>query len=79
MKATAYDMVAVGNRMKSGMADVGMTAEDMAEKTGMSVYSIRAWMRGQTAMTLDSAIKVCDALNWPLDRLVRRTLSVVEA
>jgi len=72
-------MVAVGNRMKSGMADVGMTAEDMAERTGLSIYSIRAWMRGQTAMTLDSAIKVCDVLKWPLDRLGRRNLSTEEA
>lgn len=72
MKAASYDMVAVGNRLRSGLADVGMTADDLADATGLSVYSIRSWCAGRCAMTLDSAIAICDVLDWPIDRLVRR-------
>ncbi|MBR2682509.1 MAG: helix-turn-helix transcriptional regulator [Atopobiaceae bacterium] len=72
MKKASYDTVSVGNRLKSGMADQGINAEQLAEMTGLSVYSIRAWMRGSSSMTLDSATKVCDALGWPIDRLMRR-------
>ncbi|MBQ9316801.1 MAG: helix-turn-helix transcriptional regulator [Atopobiaceae bacterium] len=72
MKAADYDLRAVGNRLKSGLIDNGMTMDDLSKMTGMSIDSISAWIRGASAMTLDSAIKVCDALNWPMDRLLRR-------
>ena len=72
MKAAYYDLRAVGNRLKSGLIDNGMTMDDLSKMTGMSIDSISAWIRGASAMTLDSAIKVCDALNWPMDRLLRR-------
>lgn len=72
MKKADYDLQAVGNRLKSGLVDKGLSVDDLADMTGMSVDAIGSWIRGVSAMTVDSAIKVCDALDWPMDRLLRR-------
>lgn len=72
MKTAEYDKVAVGDYLKSGMDDQGVGVEELAYKSGYSVESIRAWLTGRRAMTLDSAIKICDVLDWPLDKLVQR-------
>ena len=72
MKTAEYDTLAVGGRIKDGRSLKGISVEELAYKSGYSVESIRAWVAGRRAMTLDSAIKICDVLDWPLDRLVQR-------
>ena len=72
MKTAEYDKAAVGDYLKGGMDAQGVSLEELAYKSGYSVESIRAWLAGRRAMTLDSAIKICDVLDWSLDKLVRR-------
>ena len=72
MKTPDYDIVATGTCLMRGMDEKGVSITELAYKSGYSVETIRSWINGRRAMTLDSAIKVCDVMDWPLDRLVSR-------
>ncbi|MBR2684405.1 MAG: helix-turn-helix transcriptional regulator [Atopobiaceae bacterium] len=72
MQTPDYDIVATGARLKGGMDAQGISIEELAYKSGFAAESVRSWIAGRRAMTLDAAIKVCDVLGWPLDRLVSR-------
>lgn len=72
MQTPDYDTVATGARLKGGMDAQGISIEELAYKSGFAAESVRSWIAGRRAMTLDAAIKVCDVLGWPLDRLVSR-------
>lgn len=67
-----YEKEAIGRRLKSGLTDKGLTIEEFAKQIGMSDYAVREWTSGRSGMTLENAVKVCDVLGWPLDRLARR-------
>lgn len=72
MKTAEYDKSAVGDFLRVGMDAQGVGVEELAYKSGYSVEAVRAWLAGRRAMTLDSAIKICDVMDWPLDKLVQR-------
>ena len=72
MQTPDYDTVATGSYLKLGMKELGISVEELAYKSGFTAESVRSWITGRRAMTLDAAIKVCDVLGWPLDRLVGR-------
>lgn len=72
MKTAEYDKAAVGSFLKDGMDAQGVSVEELAYKSGYSVESIRSWLAGRRAMTLDSAIKICDVMDWSLDKLTCR-------
>ena len=72
MQTPDYDKAATGACLKNGMDAQGVSIEELAYKSGFSVESIRAWISGRRAMTLDAAIRVCDVLDWSIDRLVSR-------
>lgn len=72
MQTPDYDTVATGAVLKDGMSRQNVSVEELAYKSGFAAETVRSWMAGRRAMTLDAAIKVCDVLNWPLDRLVSR-------
>ena len=72
MQTPDYDIVATGACLKGGMDSQGISIEELAYKSGFAAESVRSWIAGRRAMTLDAAIKVCDVLGWPLDRLVSR-------
>ena len=72
MQTPDYDTVATGQCLKDGMSEQGVSVEELAYKSGFAAETVRSWMAGRRAMTLDAAIKVCDVLGWPLDRLVGR-------
>lgn len=67
-----YEAEAVGRRIRSGLADLGMTSEELADRIGVSRFTVSSWLSGKTRMKLADAVKVCDVFGWPLDRLVRR-------
>lgn len=67
-----YDKEAVGRRLRSGMVDKGITTEEMAAKVGISTFSLNDYCSGKTGMTLETAEKICNVLDWPLDRLAVR-------
>ena len=72
-QTAAYDLETTGRRLAAGMAEAGLSSQDLADKTGLSIYSINDWKAGRSGMNLASAVKICDVLNWSLDRLVCRT------
>ena len=72
MQTPDYDIVATGQRLKEGMDAQSVSVEELAYKSGFAAETVRSWIAGRRAMTLDAAIKVCDVLDWPLDRLVSR-------
>lgn len=67
-----YQKKAVGRRLKSGLSDQGLTTEEFAKRIGVSAESVKGWCNGRVVMSFENAVKVCDELNWPLDRLARR-------
>lgn len=72
MQTPDYDTIATGSRLRDGMNAQGVSVEELAYKSGFTGETVRSWIAGRRAMTLDAAIKVCDVLDWPLDRLVSR-------
>lgn len=72
MKTPEYDLKATGQVLIDGMKEQDMSIEELAYKSGFTAEAVRSWLTGRRAMTLDTAIKVCDVLGWPLDRLVSR-------
>lgn len=67
-----YTKEQTGRRLKSGLIDKGLTNAQFAQKVGVSVYTVNEWCCGRAGMTFENAISVCDALDWPLDRLACR-------
>ncbi|MBR3328602.1 MAG: helix-turn-helix transcriptional regulator [Atopobiaceae bacterium] len=67
-----YAAEPIGRRLKSGLADAGLTVEQLAESIGVSRFAVQGWISGKSRMKLTDAAKVCDVLGWPLDRLARR-------
>lgn len=68
----AYDRLAVGRRLKSGIVDKGYSYEDFAERIGVTRQTLYEWFNGNTVMNFENAAKICDLLDWPLDRLAVR-------
>lgn len=70
--AQEYESELIGRRLKSGLADVDMTVEQLANAIGVSRYAVQSWISGKARIKLADAAKICDVLDWPLDRLARR-------
>ncbi|MBQ9021060.1 MAG: helix-turn-helix transcriptional regulator, partial [Eggerthellaceae bacterium] len=68
----AYDREAVGRRLKSGIIDKGYSLEEFAEALGVSRQTLYEWFNGNTGMSFEYAVKACDLLDWPVDRLAVR-------
>ena len=67
-----FDMKACGRRIKSGIADKGMTYEQFAPMVGVSVPTVQAWVSGRSGISLSNAVAVADVFGWPLDRVAVR-------
>ncbi|MBQ9004084.1 MAG: helix-turn-helix transcriptional regulator [Eggerthellaceae bacterium] len=69
-----YSYEAMGRRLDSGLADRGITPDDLAAMMpdGVTGYVVREWIRGRTKIPIDKACLICDIFNWPLDRLAVR-------
>lgn len=74
MNSREYSYEAMGRRLESGLADRGMTPDDLAARMpeGVTGYVVREWIRGRTRIPLDKAALICDIFDWPLDRLAVR-------
>ena len=59
----------VRKRLKVLMAEEDLNAEQLAEKSGVSVDSIRQYLRGDTGPLLDTAFKLAEALNCTVNDL----------
>lgn len=52
----------IRKRLRVLMAEADLTAEQLAAKSGVSVDSVRQYMRGETVPLLETACKLSDAL-----------------
>ncbi len=59
----------VRKRLKVLMAEEDLNAEQLAEKSGVSVESIRQYLRGDTGPLLKTAFKLAEALNCTVNDL----------
>lgn len=59
----------VRKRLKVLMAEEDLNAEQLAEKSGVSVDSIRQYLRGDTRPLLETAFKLAEALNCTVNDL----------
>lgn len=71
-----YDRIAIGNRLRSGIVDMGMSVEDFADKYEISRGTVKSWCCGRSGMSLESAVMLCDIFGWPLDYLAVRVKGV---
>lgn len=76
MQEDKYSAQFIGMRLSSGIKDVGMSEEELAKQIGMSVFSVRDWIKGKSQMNIATAAKICDVLGKPLDWLARRENTV---
>lgn len=72
MEAREYDTREIGMRLKSGLTDVGMSIDELANKIGVSRWTVNEWVLGRRSPKLVDAAKICDVLNKPLDWIARR-------
>lgn len=68
----AYDKERVARRLKSLRTDKGWGQEELAERSGVPLNTIRSAETARTGMNLDTAFKLTDALGCTLDALVCR-------
>ena len=69
---TTADKKKVGRRLKSGLVDAGISNSQFAEMVGVSRYTVDEWCIGRSGMSLTNASRICDVLEWPLDKLACR-------
>ena len=67
-----YDREAVGRRIKSGYIDKGMTSEEFAKAVGVTRATVAEWVAARTVPSFENAYRICETLDWPLDRLAVR-------
>ena len=68
----AFDRRGDALRVKSGIADTGLTISQFAEVHGLKPDTVSAWASGRSGFTLENAVRLCDALGKPLDWLACR-------
>lgn len=52
----------VRKRLRVLLAEADMSAEQLSERSGVSVDSVRQYLRGETVPLLETACKIADAL-----------------
>jgi transcriptional regulator with XRE-family HTH domain len=67
-----YNKERVGNRLAALRKDKGMTQEELAKASGVSLNSIARYETADTSMGLDAAFDLTEALGCTLDQLVCR-------
>lgn len=69
----AYDKKRVGLRIKSLRIDKGYNQEQLSEASTVPVATVRSYEDGTSVMGMTNAVKLAEALDCTLDRLVCRT------
>jgi len=67
-----YDKAAVGRRIRSGIADNGLSISEFAGAMGVSRQCVYDWINGESVINFECATRICEYFNWPLDRLAVR-------
>lgn len=59
----------VGNKLKETRTKLGMTQAELAEQVGIARVSIIAIENGRFIPTIETALRISQALNLPIERL----------
>lgn len=73
---TADDFAFNGRRVRAWCVDEGISYEQLAEKIGVKVGTLKAWIYGQRSIDFDQACAIAKAFDKPLDDLRELTASV---
>ena len=65
----------VGRRIRSWMVDAGWSAEETAERLGVSAGALKSWIYGQRSLSFDRAEQICDLFGKTLDELACREVA----
>lgn len=68
----------LGERLTELMEERGISNEQLAEKTGIAVQTIRRWKKNASKIYLSNLIKICDVLQCSLEFLVGRTEAILD-
>lgn len=69
----AYDKKRVGLRIKSLRIDKGYNQEQLSKASAVPVTTVQSYEDGTSVMGMANAVKLAEALDCTLDRLVCRT------
>ena len=69
----SYDKI--GKQIKENRTKQGLTLEQLAEKTGLSVSHINHVERADNAISLPALVEIANVLNISVDRLLRDNLN----
>ena len=67
----------MSRRLRSWMADAGMTQKDVADALGVSVGAVKSWIYGTRALSFGRAEQICDLFGKTLDELACREKEAV--
>lgn len=73
MYRLSYDKI--GKQIKENRTKQGLTLEQLAEKTGLSVSHINHVERADNAISLPALVEIANVLNISVDRLLRDNLN----
>lgn len=60
----------MAKKLKVALVDQDMSQADLAQLVGVSQQTVSAWVNGSAdRMSVENAVKVAKALDWPLDEL----------
>lgn len=61
----------VREAIKAARASIGITQDDLAERTGISVWTLRDWEQGKSCPSLDDCHRIAKATEMELEDFVR--------
>lgn len=66
----------IGGKIQNRRKAMGLSQEDLAQRTGVSRQAVTKWETGQSAPDLDRLVRICDELGISLDHLLRDDVEV---
>lgn len=70
--------VKFGERLTELMDERILSNEQLAEKTGIAVQTIRRWKRNASKIYLSNLIKICDILSCSIEFITGRTETILD-
>mgnify|MGYP002098837519 FL=1 len=61
----------IGSKIQNRRKAMGLSQEELAQRTGVSRQAVTKWETGQSAPDLDRLVRLCDELGVSLDHLLR--------
>ena len=73
------DWKRAGRLMKAQMILDGITAQDLAERLGVTEATVNNYLRGDKNIAPERMCTICDVFGWSLDYFVGREFPICES